>query len=177
MPIVEAVIEVNKRQRQWAYQQIMRNIDSDNGSVVGVLGLAFKPDTDDIRNAPAIDVIQQILEQNIEVRAHDPVAIDNTRQLLPNLRYCQDPYELALDCDAILLATEWPQYLELEWGRIRSLMRGSVLLDGRNVLDGAVLSSLGFTYLSFGRHITDKALFHSVNTQTISTLIPELTRE
>jgi UDPglucose 6-dehydrogenase len=155
LPVVEAAIETNKRQQLWAYEQLMQAKDGAEGFVVGVLGLAFKPDTDDIRNAPAIHLIRRMLDQNVEVRAHDPVAMDHARRLLAGVRYCPDPYEATLGCDALLLATEWSQYSDLDWRRIHTLMRGSVVLDGRNTLNPCHLRSLGFRYLSFGRPVTD----------------------
>ena len=121
------------------------------GSTVGVLGLAFKPNTDDVRESPAIDIIMRLLDRGVRIKAHDPVAMGNASSLLPDISYCEDPYHVAEGSDALLLATEWREYLELDWKEMGSRMRGRVILDGRNLLDGIFLSELGFTYLSCGR--------------------------
>jgi len=149
--ILPAVFDVNARQRDRAVQQLLSLLDRNPDTAVAVLGLAFKPDTDDIREAPALDIICQLLAAGIRVRAHDPIAMNNARRVLPNVRWCSDAYEAAKGSDAILLATEWSDYRTLEWRLVRDLMRGRVVLDGRNVLDGRALASLGFTYLSIGR--------------------------
>ncbi|MBI3961278.1 MAG: UDP-glucose/GDP-mannose dehydrogenase family protein [Deinococcus sp.] len=149
--ILEAVSEVNTRQRERAFEQLRAALGMLPHATVGVLGLAFKPDTDDLRDAPALDIINRLLGAGIAVRAHDPVAIPNARRVLPQVQYCHDAYEVAQGSDALLLATEWRDYLALDWRQIRTLMRGRLVLDGRNVLEGSLLSALGFTYLSFGR--------------------------
>lgn len=151
--ITEATIKVNARQQQIAIDCLKACVNEQENATVGVLGLAFKSNTDDIRESPALAVVVQLLKQGIAVRAHDPLAMDNARKVFQDIKYFQDPYDVALGCDGILLATEWPQYLLLDWGRIRLLMRGNVIIDGRNILDINSLSSLGFKYISFGRRI------------------------
>jgi UDPglucose 6-dehydrogenase len=123
---------------------------------VAVLGLAFKPDTDDIRESPSIDIIGRLVDAGVRVRAHDPVAMGNARRLLPTVRYCDEPYDAARGSDALLLATEWAEYRKLDWQRMHALMRGHTVVDGRNHLDGTRLSGLGFRYLSVGRHDLDQ---------------------
>jgi UDPglucose 6-dehydrogenase len=149
--ILPAVFDVNARQRERAVQQLLAMVDTIPDTTVAVLGLAFKPNTDDIREAPALEIIGQLLEAGIRVRAHDPIAMDNARRVLPNIEWCMDAYDAAKGSDAVLLATEWREYLDLDWRLMRDLMPGRVVLDGRNVLDGGALASLGFTYLSIGR--------------------------
>jgi UDPglucose 6-dehydrogenase len=159
--LTETAIDVNTYQRKVAIEFLKSGIDGFPDTCIGVLGLAFKPNTDDTRESPALAVIAHLLEQGIKVRAHDPMAMDNARQIVPHIQFCENPYEVADGCDALLLATEWQEYLSLDWGRIRSLMRGNTVLDGRNVLDIDSLTSLGFRYLSFGRHLSNGDEAHS----------------
>lgn len=147
-PILRGVIDVNLQQRQSAFDLLRSAVGSRPDATVGVLGLAFKPGTDDIREAPAIDIIARLIEEGIHVRAHDPAAIANARRSLPNISYCRDAYEVADRSDALLLATEWPEYCSLDWEKMRSQMRGRLLLDGRHALDKQRLTSLGFHYQS-----------------------------
>src|SRR5690606_23938837 len=120
-------------------------------SVVGVWGLSFKPDTDDIRGAPSLRVLEHLVERGCQVKAHDPLAMEAVSILRPEVRYCGSPYEAAESCDALVLVTEWRDYIDADWVQVRELMRRPVLLDGRNALDAAYLSSLGFSYLALGR--------------------------
>ncbi len=117
---------------------------------VGVLGLALKPRTDDLRGSPALDIIGRLLEEGIHVRAHEPRAAAIAPDL-PNVRCCGDAYEAVSGCDAVLLATEWEEYLALDWRRVRELMCGEVIVDGRNALDPGLLTNLGFGYIGIGR--------------------------
>ncbi len=153
-PILEGVFRQNVRQRERAAEMLLASVGHLPDPTIGVLGLAFKPGTDDLREAPALAVAARLLEAGVRVRAHDPVAVPNAREIAPDIHYCADAYEAVTDCDAVLLATEWPEYLGLDWARARSLMRGAVILDGRNVLDARLLRTLGVTYLSFGRSET-----------------------
>ncbi|MDP9378873.1 MAG: UDP-glucose/GDP-mannose dehydrogenase family protein [Chloroflexota bacterium] len=150
-PILRGVREVNERQRGKALALLLAAVRTREEPTVGVLGLAFKPGTDDVRGAPALDVIAGLLGEGVAVHAHDPVASANARREVPDACYCVDPYEVAKGCHALLLATDWAEYLGLDWGRVRSLMRGDTVVDGRNVLDGSILNQLGFRYISFGR--------------------------
>ncbi len=118
---------------------------------VGVLGLTFKPHTDDTRFAPALEIVRRLLAEGASVRAYDPQAMRKTQAVYPTVKYCQDPYEVAAGADALLLLTEWPEFLELDWGRIRDSMVRPLLLDGRNFLTPAKLRELGFEYHSLGR--------------------------
>lgn len=149
--ILPAIFEVNVRQRDWAVQRLLAMVETIPRATITVLGVAFKPDTDDIREAPAIEIIQRLIEAGVDVRAHDPVAMDHARRLLPDVRWCVDAYEAAWGSDALLLATEWGEYRDLDWRAMRDQMRGWKVLDGRNALDGEAMATLGFTYHSVGR--------------------------
>ena len=118
---------------------------------IGILGLAFKPNTDDIRFAPAIEVIGRLLAEGAQVRACDPEAMEKTRAVLPQIGYSRDPYEVARGADALLVVTEWDEFRQLDWKRIAGLMARPLVIDGRNLLEPAAMKALGFEYHSFGR--------------------------
>ncbi len=121
------------------------------GKQLGVLGLAFKPNTDDIRFAPAIDLVQRLLAEGAKVRAYDPEAMDRARVVLPQIDYAKSPYEAAEDAEALLIATEWDEFRKLDWERIREAMARPLIVDGRNLLSPREMKSQGFEYRSFGR--------------------------
>jgi UDPglucose 6-dehydrogenase len=156
--ILEAVEETNQRLPEIALGKLMSAAGLRPGSTVGVLGLAFKPNTDDIRGAPAVRVIRHLLDMGCQVKAHDPMAMATVSQLHPEVHFCQNVYEVSEDADALVLATEWREYIEAEWGVIRERMRGRTVLDGRHALDSATLVELGFNYLSLGRHLSGSVL-------------------
>ena len=149
--IIDAVVQVNTGQRDRAVELLLEAVGQRDDAVVGVLGLAFKPHTDDLRGSPALEVIARLIEAGVGIRAHDPAAMPAARLLAPDATYVRDAYEVAEGADALLLATEWPLYRELDWRRVRSLMRGRRIVDGRNVLHGGLLTRLGFDYRGFGR--------------------------
>ncbi len=118
---------------------------------VGVLGLAFKPDTDDVRFAPAIDLVATLVREGARVRAYDPEAMEKARPLLPEVEYAQSAYEAARDAEALLIATEWGQFRQLDWDQVRETMARPLILDGRNLLSPKEMKARGFEYRSFGR--------------------------
>lgn len=119
--------------------------------VIGVWGLAFKPDTDDVRYSPALALIHRLLAEGVAVKAYDPKAMERVRQQLPSLLYCQDPYEVASGADALVVATEWKEFGDLDLPRVRTLMRRPLMLDGRNLFDPLKMKAMGFEYLGMGR--------------------------
>ena len=153
MPIVEAGREVNFRQRQVAIEKLQSVLKVLRGRTIGILGLAFKPNTDDVRESPAIEIIRLLIERGAHVRAHDPVAVDNARAALEGLEveFVHDPYVMARGCDGLLLATEWDVYRNLDLARLAAAMRLPVLVDGRNLFDPEKAVEAGFTYLGVGR--------------------------
>jgi UDPglucose 6-dehydrogenase len=124
---------------------------------VGILGLAFKPNTDDIRFAPSLEIIRRLLADGAHVRACDPQAMERTRVIFPQIRYTHDSYEVARDADALLVLTEWEEFRQLDWERIHGLMARPLVIDGRNLLKAAAMEELGFEYYSFGRLIENLA--------------------
>jgi UDPglucose 6-dehydrogenase len=121
------------------------------GKTIAILGLAFKQNTDDIRKSPAIDIVQLLLKEGARIRCFDPLAMDNTRKILPDLTYCQDEYETAQGSDALVIATEWNQFRNLDLLKIKNLLKSPILLDLRNLYEPATLKSLGFIYEGVGR--------------------------
>jgi UDPglucose 6-dehydrogenase len=150
--LLKAAVEVNTLQRRRFVGKVRSALGgSVEGRRVGVLGLAFKPGTDDMRKAPSIDVIAHLEDLGAEVVATDPVAIPEARLVLPRTVMVTDPLECVRDVDAVVLVTEWPEYRALDWGRVASLVRRRIVVDGRNCLDGPALARLGFAYVSVGR--------------------------
>lgn len=150
MQIVRAARDVNYRQRERVVEKLLGELKILKGRTVGLLGLAFKPNTDDLREAPAIDIAKRLMDRGCRVKAHDPVAMDRFRKEYGDsgIQLVERPAEAAADCDALVLVTEWPEYRELDWEGIVKSLRTPIILDGRNVLDQAQLEAAGARYLS-----------------------------
>ena len=142
------VVAVNTRQRRLAVEKLRAHLGALSGRRICLLGLSFKPGTDDLRDAPALSVAAELLAAGAEVTAYDPVV--KTVPELPGLEVAGGPYEAAADADAVVLVTEWPEFQLLDFVELRSRMRGNLIVDGRNVLGGVGLSEAGFVYESFG---------------------------
>ena len=150
--IVDTVVKVNKEQREHCLQKIIKMLDGNvAGKTIGILGVSFKPETDDIREAPAIDIVQQLLDLGGAVRAFDPVALENFAKLFPQVTYCADPYQVAEGSDALVLMTEWNQFRQLELDRIKPLLRSPKIVDLRNIYEPERMRHAGFQYVSVGR--------------------------
>lgn len=152
MRIVQAARDVNYSQRALIVDKLLGALKILKGKTIGILGLAFKPNTDDLRDSPALDIAQRLLERGAKVRAHDPIALANAQALrtTADLVLCPDPQSVFEDADAVLLATEWPEYIRLQWRELGCSMRTRIVLDGRNVLDRAALAAEGFHYIGMG---------------------------
>ena len=150
---LEATLHVNATQRELFTEKIRRALGGRlSGQRVAVLGLAFKPGTDDLREAPSLAVIANLLGQGAKLTAHDPCAIEKAAPLLPSqVRLTSDPYDCLKGADAAAIVTEWPEYVRLDWNRARQVMRHPVLVDGRNCLDPDTIARLGFRYHAVGR--------------------------
>jgi len=150
--IIEAVIRVNQAQRERKVEKIERALGGDvSGKTIAVLGLSFKPETDDMRDAPSIDIIRGLQERGGMVRAFDPAAMRNASRLLPDVVLCENEYETCEGADGLVLITEWNQFRMLDLARIKSLLRTPVLVDLRNVYEPAALRRAGFHYVGVGR--------------------------
>jgi len=154
--LLQAVMDINRTQRRRAVYQLRKQLGNLDEKVIGILGLSFKPNTDDIREAPSLEVIHLLQNEGAVVRAYDPQAMQNAAAMLTKVDLCKDPYEVAAGADALLLVTEWNEFKQLDFERIKSLMRQPVLMDGRNTWDPEYLRSLGFTYFGVGRGNTSK---------------------
>jgi len=149
--ILKAVIEVNETQRDWLLRKVEEDLWNLEGKKVAVLGLAFKPNTDDLRYAPSLFIISKLLERKVKVSAFDPVAMTKARGAVKGVELAKDPYAAAKGADCLALVTEWPEFTKLDFKRIHGLMRTPVILDGRNCLDAAALRKLGFVVRQVGR--------------------------
>jgi UDPglucose 6-dehydrogenase len=149
MPIVQAARDVNRRQRDRVIEKLLGELRIIKGRTIGLLGLAFKPNTDDLRESPAIDIARKLIERGARVKAHDPVAMERFNREYPDLDIllCNDPADVAAEADAVVLVTEWPQYREMDWEPLARAMRNPLVLDGRLVLDRGRMSRAGFKYL------------------------------
>jgi len=150
--IVEAVIRVNQRQRERMVDKIVGLLDGDpRGKTAAALGLSFKPETDDVRDAPSIDILRGLLDRGIQVRAYDPQAMRAAAALLPEVTMCEDAYSACRDADVLVIMTEWNQFRMLDLKRVKELLRRPVIADLRNVYQPAPMRAAGFTYASVGR--------------------------
>ena len=150
--IVEAVLRVNDSIKQRMVDKTIEALDGEpRGKTVAVLGLAFKPETDDMRDSPTIPLINGLQEKGATVRAYDPQAMNNAGRMFKNVTFCHDAYETAQGADALVIATEWNEFRALNLQRIRGQVKQPVIIDLRNVYDPQRMKSEGFTYVSVGR--------------------------
>jgi UDPglucose 6-dehydrogenase len=155
--IVDAVEEINAVQKQLLGKKIIRYFEERgvvSGRTVGILGLAFKPDTDYVRQAPSLTLIQQLLLEGVSVRLFDPEAMENAKELLghlPKIQWCSNEIEVAQGADALALVTEWKQFRLLDFTTIRTQMKGNAFFDGRNQYTPHDMAKLGFDYISIGQ--------------------------
>ncbi len=151
MQVIEAVERVNERQKEIVFHKIVKALGSVEGKRVALWGLAFKPETDDMRCAPALTVIDMLVDAGAEVVAYDPVAMDECRRRMGDkVTYAKDMYEAVLDADALALLTEWRQFRLPSWKVVRKAMRGNAVIDGRNIYERDELASEGFSYDCIG---------------------------
>ncbi|MBN2256490.1 MAG: UDP-glucose/GDP-mannose dehydrogenase family protein [Anaerolineaceae bacterium] len=149
--LLQAVMDINRNQRRRAVMSLRKQLGNLNDKLIGVLGLSFKPNTDDIRDAAALEIIHLLEVEGARVKAYDPQAMEACRKILKKTTLCKDPYEVAEDVDALVLATEWNEFKQLDFKRIKSLMKQPIILDGRNLWDARQMKSLGFIYSGIGR--------------------------
>lgn len=149
--LLQAVIDINRNQRRRIVMKLRKELEGLNDKVIGVLGLSFKPNTDDMREAPALEVIHLLQNEGAVVRAYDPQAMEAARQVLNKVILCENAYEVAEGADALILATEWNEFKHLDFEQIIKVMRKQIIIDGRNLWDPIALKSLGFKYFGVGR--------------------------
>ena len=153
MPVVAAAREVNYQQRVRMVEKLQETLKGVRGRVIGVLGLSFKPGTDDVRESPAVDLVRILVDRGAHVRTHDPSAVSNAKKTLEELgiEFCSDPYDVASGAEGLVLATDWPEYVTLDLLRVARSMKTPVLLDGRNAFDRHRAEAAGFLYMGVGR--------------------------
>jgi UDPglucose 6-dehydrogenase len=149
--LLEGVQEVNQTQMDWFLDQVKQCLGGLNGKRITLLGMAFKPDTDDIREAPSLKIIARILNEGAVINAYDPVVNNKVKDMFPIVTVCEDAYQAAEKADAVIICTEWHEIINLDWRKMKSLMRGDFIFDGRNVLDRTLLRTEGFQYWGVGR--------------------------
>lgn len=149
--LLKAVVRVNEEQRSFFVKRITETLWNVANKTIGVLGLAFKPDTDDMREAPSVDIIRALQAEGAKIRVFDPKTLAQADGLFTGVTFCKDVYETARGADCLALLTEWNEFKELDLARIKKLMRQPVIVDGRNLYDPATLQRLGFRYVGIGR--------------------------
>lgn len=152
--LVEAAVEVNAAQKGRMIKKIRDALGgSEAGKTIGVLGLTFKPETDDLREAPALTILPALLEKGAELQVHDPQGMEEAAGIMPECRFVDDPYAVADGADALVLLTEWNQYRALDLERLQGLMKSPVFIDLRNVYEPAKMAAAGFRYFGVGRNV------------------------
>jgi UDPglucose 6-dehydrogenase len=151
MRIAKAAAAVNERQKPAMIAKIKQALGGLKGRTVGVLGLSFKPNTNDLREAPALTIIEGLVKEGCAVRAYDPAALEEAAKALPTITPCADPYDAAKGSDALVIMTEWNQFRNLEFDRLKTLLRQPLLIDLRNVYEPERVAGMGFRYVSVGR--------------------------
>lgn len=149
--IVDAVIEANERQRDAMIPKIERLVGDLEGKKIGVLGLSFKPETDDMRESPAIDIVHSLIAKGATVRAFDPVAMDEAKHFLNGIDYASDEYDAISGADALVIVTEWNQFRALDMAKVKRLLKAPKIADLRNIYEPADMVELGFEYVGVGR--------------------------
>ncbi len=150
--LLHAVMDINRDQRRLAVSKVRECLGTLRGQNVALLGLSFKPNTDDMRQAPAIDIANELMAQGAAVSAYDPVAMVKAKELLPGVAFRRSPYSAVRGADALILVTEWNEFRQLDMTRVKKSMQRPVLVDGRNIYDPSEMKRLGFVYRGIGRN-------------------------
>jgi len=158
--LLNSVMEINEFQRKHVILKLHDLMGDVKGKTVGLLGLAFKENTDDIRESPALAVAQHLIEQGAHVRAYDPEAMDNSKRLMPEIDMCADPYAVAAGADALVVVTPWNEFKQLDMVRVRDSMNQPIVVDGRNMYEPETMQGLGFTYRGVGRGYDGNGVGH-----------------
>ena len=149
--ILESVVDVNHKIKERMVEKVRRAVGPLKGKCVGLLGLAFKPETDDIRESPALPLVTALVKEGARIKAYDPAAMPNMREMFPTVRYCRNPYETAKGADALVIVTEWNEFRYLDLKRLKTLLRKPVLIDFRDVYTVRKIKAAGLTYYPVGR--------------------------
>jgi UDPglucose 6-dehydrogenase len=149
--LLRAVMDINRDQRRQVIHKLRELLGTLDEKVIGILGLAFKPNTDDMREAPSVEVIHLLKSEGAHIRAYDPVAMVNAEHYWHDVTLCQDAYEVARGADALVVVTEWNEFKHLSLPRLKEAMRQPIVIDGRNIYDPEEMKALGFVYRGMGR--------------------------
>jgi UDPglucose 6-dehydrogenase len=149
--IIEATVKTNDIQKERAADRIVKALGKPKGKTICILGLSFKPNTNDLRESPSLFIINKLHKGGAKIRAYDPVAMEDARNIMPKVTYCKDAYDAAKGSDAVVIVTEWNQFRNLDFSRIKKSAKGRFLFDLRNIYEPERLRKMGFRYYSFGR--------------------------
>lgn len=153
MTILRSIQEINQKQTDWFLERVKECMGALDGKRITLLGLSFKPDTDDIREAPSLKLIQKLLAEGAVITGFDPVASNKIKNIFPKVKISEDAYSAVKDAEAVVICTEWKEIIDLDWRTIKSLMHGDFIFDGRNALDREMLQLEGFQYWGVGRNL------------------------
>ena len=153
--LLRAVMDINRDQRRQVLGKLREMLGTIHGKTIGLWGLAFKPNTDDVREAAALDIIHLLQLEGARIRAYDPVAMESARRWLKNVEFCPDAYAVAEGADVVVLVTEWNEFKQLDLARVAAVMKQKIFIDGRNIYDPDRMAQLGFNYRSIGRGYDD----------------------
>ena len=151
--LLKEVLNINEAQKHYFVQKIENALWNLKGKTLGILGLSFKPDTDDIRFAPSLDIIQKLQKEEVKIQAYDPQAMPKFKALFKNIHYAKNPYEALRNADGLVLLTEWEEFANLDFKRVKKLLRQPFIFDGRNFFNPASLRKMGFRYCGIGRPV------------------------
>jgi len=152
--LLKEVEKINLRRIEHFAEKVRKELWSLHGKKLALWGLAFKPNTDDVRFAPSITLLRLLTDEGATIKAFDPVANEKARLVVPDINYCADPYQAAMEADAILIVTEWDEFRQVDWKRIRATVERPLIFDGRNMLDATEMAMLGFDYVGIGLAVT-----------------------
>jgi len=149
--ILKAVRDTNNNQKKTLIKKLEKKLWILKDKTVGILGLSFKPGTDDMRNAPSLDIVKMLQQEGVKIKAFDPQAMPKAKAILNKVEFCKDTYDLAKACDCLILVTEWDEFKKIDFKRIKKLMKQLIVFDGRNIYDRKKLEKIGFKYLGVGK--------------------------
>jgi len=153
--LLKSVKAINEEQRRFILKKIKNVLWIVKDKTIGILGLSFKPDTDDIRNAPAIELIRTLQDEGAKIKVYDPQAMEKAKQVLKKVTFCKNSYEVCKGSDCLFVVTEWNEFKELDFAKVKKLLKRPLLIDGRNMYEPEKLKKLGFTYVGIGRKAHD----------------------
>ncbi|MFC1985237.1 UDP-glucose dehydrogenase family protein [Chloroflexota bacterium] len=149
--LLKIVKKINDSQRRLVIKKLRNALWNLSGKTIGIWGLSFKPNTDDIREAPSLDIIEQLMEEGAKVKSYDPQAMGNVKKIFPDIEYCNNPYQVAEGSEALLIITEWDEFKDIDLPKVKRLLKQPIMIDGRNIYDPQVMKELGFIYQGIGR--------------------------